>query len=69
MGNSDLKEMQAGTMDPSGRDHTSAGRICGMIGVILGIIGFCIGMVMLFMLVIFGAAAAASASGAGAGGP
>ena len=31
MGNEDLKEMNAGRMDPSGRDLTKAGRICGMV--------------------------------------
>src|SRR5512136_2584568 len=35
MGKRDLKEMDAGTMDPSGRGHTNAGRICGMIGTLL----------------------------------
>ena len=37
MGNSDLREMAAGRMERSGEGLTSAGRICGMIGVILGI--------------------------------
>ena len=32
MGNSDLEEIDAGRMDPTGRDLTKAGRICGMIG-------------------------------------
>ena len=31
MGNEDLKEMNAGRMDSSGRDLTKAGRICGMV--------------------------------------
>ena len=31
MGNSDLQEMDNGWMDPTGRDFTKAGRICGMI--------------------------------------
>jgi hypothetical protein len=35
MGNGDLKQIDAGTMDPSGRALTNAGRICGMIGTIL----------------------------------
>ncbi|OHE77902.1 MAG: hypothetical protein A2107_05480 [Verrucomicrobia bacterium GWF2_62_7] len=39
MGNADLKEMDAGTMDPVGRSNTSAGRICGIIGTVLLIIG------------------------------
>lgn len=44
MGNGDLKHMDAGTMDPSGRSNTSAGRICGIIGTILLIIGVVIGV-------------------------
>jgi hypothetical protein len=39
MGNKDLREMDAGIMDPSGRGLTQAGRICGMISVILIIVG------------------------------
>jgi hypothetical protein len=35
MGNGDLKSMDAGTMDPSGRSTTNAGKICGIIGTIL----------------------------------
>ncbi len=42
MGNGDLREMAAGTMDPSGRGMTQAGKICGMIRVILTIVGMCI---------------------------
>ncbi len=40
MGNSDLKEMDTGTMDPSGRGMTLAGKICGMILTILMILAF-----------------------------
>lgn len=36
MGNNDLKEMAAGVMDPAGAQMTKAGKICGMIGAILG---------------------------------
>lgn len=32
MGDTDLREMAQGRMDPSGRDMTKAGRICGMVG-------------------------------------
>jgi hypothetical protein len=32
MGNTDLQEIDMGRMDPSGRDLTKAGRICGMVG-------------------------------------
>jgi hypothetical protein len=42
MGSNDLKEMAAGRMDPSGQGMTQAGKICGMISVILQIVGFVI---------------------------
>jgi hypothetical protein len=35
MGSSDLHEMDAGRMDPSGRDLTKTGRLLGIIGVVL----------------------------------
>jgi hypothetical protein len=35
MGNNDLREIDAGIMDPTGRDMTNVGRILGMIGVAL----------------------------------
>ena len=38
MGDSDLKEMDAGIMDPSGRGSTSAGKVLGMIVCILTIL-------------------------------
>ncbi len=38
MGNNDLREIDAGVMDPSGRGLTQAGKICGMIGTILAIV-------------------------------
>ena len=41
MGSGDLKQMDAGTMDPSGRGNTQAGKICGIIGTILLILGCC----------------------------
>jgi hypothetical protein len=42
LGNNDLKEMRAGTMDPSGEGMTNAGKICGMIALFLNIAGICI---------------------------
>jgi len=39
MGSGDLKQMDAGAMDPSGRGNTQAGKICGIIGTILMVIG------------------------------
>ncbi len=38
MGNTDLREMEAGFMDPSGRSNTKAGQICGIIATILFIL-------------------------------
>lgn len=35
MGNRDLREMDAGIMDPAGRETTKAGRLVGMIHVIV----------------------------------
>ena len=40
MGSSDLREMDAGMMDGSGRSSTSSGRNIGMLGTVLWIIGF-----------------------------
>jgi hypothetical protein len=47
MGNNDLREMAAGTMDPDGRGLTQAGKICGMIGVILVIVWIFIWLLIL----------------------
>ena len=35
MGKRDLKEMNVGIMDPSGRSNTHAGKVCGIIATIL----------------------------------
>ena len=50
MGHSDLKEMDAGTMDPAGRGTTQAGKILGMIHCILIIVA----MVVFFILMALG---------------
>jgi len=44
MGNTDLKEMAAGTMDPTGQGMTNAGKICGIIGTVLTILGAIVGI-------------------------
>lgn len=54
MGTGDLKQMDAGTMDPAGRGMTRAGKICGMIGTILLILG----IIFFFIAFMFGFAAA-----------
>ena len=51
MGNNDLREMDAGAMDPTGRGLTQAGKICGMISVILAIIGIVFGLLMIVLMV------------------
>jgi hypothetical protein len=40
LGSSDLREMKAGRMDPTGRGLTQAGMICGIISVVLSIFYF-----------------------------
>ena len=60
MGNNDLKQMAAGTMDPSGEGLTKAGKICGMVGVILAIVGIVLNLI--FMLLGFGLFAVRSGS-------
>jgi hypothetical protein len=67
MGNQDLRAMAAGTMDRSGEGTTKAGKICGMISVILACVG--IGIWVLMLLLAGGMAAAGAAGAAGAGGP
>jgi hypothetical protein len=56
MGNSDLKAMDAGQMDPSGRGLTEAGKIFGMIAILLNVVG----LVVVIILVATGVLAAAS---------
>jgi uncharacterized membrane protein YidH (DUF202 family) len=46
MGNTDMREMREGRMDPSGMGLTNAGRICGMISVILLIVGIVLGVLL-----------------------
>ena len=50
MGKGDLAEMDAGQMDPEGRSLTSAGKICGMIGVLL----MALSVVVLILLIALG---------------
>lgn len=45
MGNNDMQQIEAGMMDPTGKSLTNAGRICGIIGTVLGI--FCWGLRLL----------------------
>jgi hypothetical protein len=56
MGNSDLKEIRAGNMDPEGEGLTQAGRIIGMIATIL-LIAQCLFVCVLVGLGVLGAIA------------
>lgn len=66
MGNADLREMDAGTMDTAGRESTNAGKICGIVGTGLLALGVC-GTVAWFLLA--AALVAGGAAGAAGGGP
>lgn len=50
LGNSDLREMDAGRMDPSGRALTLAGKICAIVGVIWAIVSFVVSMVAIIIV-------------------
>jgi hypothetical protein len=53
MGSSDLKEIDAGTMDPAGRGTTNAGKICGIIATILIIISIIVGILFVAFAAFF----------------
>ena len=57
MGTTDLREMEAGRMDPSGQGLTKAGKICGMISVALAVAVIVIGIMMVGCLAAAGVAA------------
>lgn len=59
LGNSDLKEIREGRMDPEGEGLTNAGRICGMIASILMGVGLLcvVGFFCFFLLFSVGAGA------------
>ena len=55
MGNSDLKEMAEGRMDPEGEGMTKAGKILGIIGCVLNLLGILAGIaVFVFGIAIAG---------------
>jgi hypothetical protein len=65
MGSGDLKQMDAGAMDPSGRGLTQAGKICGMIGVILNIVAIVLYVLLMIFVVVASSATAAAGAGTG----
>lgn len=44
MANKDIAEMDAGLMDPLGMEQTKAGKICGIIGTALLLLGLTLGV-------------------------
>lgn len=60
MANNDLRMMAVGQMDPSGRGTTRAGKVCGIIGTVLGLLGVAW---VLFWMILFGGLVAAGANG------
>jgi len=66
MGKNDLRDIDAGRMDPTGRGLTQAGWILGIIGtVILGIQLLVVVFYLVIIVFFFGMMGAAAASGAG----
>jgi amino acid transporter len=61
-GANDLREMDAGQMDPEGRGLTQAGKIVGMVSVILTLV-VVVGWVLLVVLMGVGAGAASTFGG------
>ena len=61
LGNNDLTAMRAGTMDPTGEGLTQAGKVCGIISVVLAILGTCI---TIGWLILVGGVLTAGAGGA-----
>jgi hypothetical protein len=65
MGSADLKQMDAGRMDPEGRGLTQAGMIMGMIMTIFIIIGIVLIVCYLVLIFVLFAGAAGAAAGGG----
>ncbi len=49
MGNNDMREIDAGRMDPTGRGLTQAGKICGIVGVILSVVVIVINLIFMLL--------------------
>ena len=60
MGNGDLRAMDAGTMDPEGRGLTQAGKICGVVSVVICAISLVLGAMLLLGFGLFAAGAPVS---------
>jgi hypothetical protein len=53
MGTHDLSDMERGNMDPSGRNNTNAGRICGIVATITGFVVIFIAITVIALVAIF----------------
>ena len=60
MGNGDIKQMDAGTMDESGRGVTQAGMIIGMVMTGLQVLGILMYIAFIIFIIAFGAVGAAA---------
>jgi predicted Zn finger-like uncharacterized protein len=58
LGNTDIKEIDAGRMDPEGRGMTQIGRILGMIATILMVVSIVLGCLIFVAILAFGGFAA-----------
>jgi hypothetical protein len=68
MGKNDMADIDAGRMDSSGRGLVQAGKICSIIGTVLGSLGIII--TILYFILVIGIFAVGAAGAAGsAGGP
>ena len=52
MGNNDLREMDIGVMDPSGRSMTQAGKVCGIVSVVFALVPLCVGLLALLVAIL-----------------
>lgn len=65
MGNSDLREMDAGRTDPTGRGMVQAGRIIGIIATALACLSIIVGVAIMVMVMVLGLGFAAAGAAAG----
>ncbi len=61
MGKGDLAKINAGQIDPTGRDLTKVGMICGIIGTVLLALSLMFALLWVVFVVILGVAAASGA--------
>ena len=60
LGRADIKEMDAGRMDPEGRGMTTAGMVLGIIGTVLPLLAIALYIVFIVIVFVFVGAAAAA---------